>query len=154
MLLKCSVNWVRFGLFSSFCSLAQSSTSGIWRRSAGVDWGCSSESEFKQCWATKRQWLLYLDLIEELGVQESKLICNLMTAEVVERSWPVRTRIHISSPDQMELNYPTDCETFDIIFFPNTVLNDCLNICNHSAWVVPGRDASRGQWLKRVSVAQ
>lgn len=30
MLLKCSVNWVRLGLFSSFCSLAQSKTSGIW----------------------------------------------------------------------------------------------------------------------------
>lgn len=29
MLLKCSVNCVRLGLFSSFCSLAQSNTSGI-----------------------------------------------------------------------------------------------------------------------------
>lgn len=117
MLLKCSVNWVRFGLFSSFCSLAQSSTSGIWRKSAGVEWRCSLEWGFKQCWPAKRQRLLYLDLIEELGIQESELICNLMTAEVVERPWPVRTQIHISSPDQMELNYPNDYVTFNIIFF-------------------------------------
>lgn len=71
----------------------------------------------QQCWPAKRQRLLYLDLIEELGIQESELICNLMTAEVVERSRPVRTQIHISPPDQMELNYPNDYETFNIIFF-------------------------------------
>lgn len=89
--------------------------------------GLTEGAEFKQCWPTERQRLLYLDLIEELGVQESELICNLVTAEVVERSWPVRTQTHISWPDQMELklpkwlwnypNYPNDYETFNIIFF-------------------------------------
>lgn len=35
MLLKCSVNCVKLGLFSSFCSFAQSRTSGICQRRRG-----------------------------------------------------------------------------------------------------------------------
>lgn len=31
ILLKCSVNWFKFGINSSFCSFAQIKTSGIWK---------------------------------------------------------------------------------------------------------------------------
>lgn len=35
---------------------------------------------------------LYLDFIEEFSIEESELIGDLMTAEVMERSRPVRTQ--------------------------------------------------------------
>lgn len=40
---------------------------------------------------TDTKTLLYLNFIEELSIKESKLISNLMTAEVVEGSRPVGT---------------------------------------------------------------
>lgn len=86
MLLKCSVNCVRFGLFSSFCSLAQSSTSGIWRTtgSKNVTLDASNKSKRLSVGLSNTD----LNFVEQLRIKKRQLISNLMAAEVVQGSRP------------------------------------------------------------------
>lgn len=90
MLLKCSVNCVRFGLFSSFCSLAQSSTSGIWRTAGSkkVTLDASNKSKRLSVGLSNTDEPPYLNFVEQLRIKKRQLISNLMAAEVVQGSRP------------------------------------------------------------------
>lgn len=88
MLLKCSVNCVRFGLFSSFCSLAQSSTSGIWRTAGSKNVTLDASNNSKRLSVGLSDEPPYLNLVEQLRIKKRQLISNLMAAEVVQGSWP------------------------------------------------------------------
>lgn len=108
MLLKCSVNWVKLGLFSSFCSFAQSKTSGICKGSgeagAGALW-LPDDGQFLLL--RDQQQLLppgqgtvfsrpqpcamaYLYFIEELSIQQGQLLGYFMAVKVMQSPRPRR----------------------------------------------------------------
>lgn len=115
------MNWVRLGLFSSFCSLAQSSTSGICGGRTGQEFKSDPEHPPRRIptdrGRTDRGQPLYLDLIEEFGIEKSELIRNLVTAEVVERAGPVGTRQLLGDGFKSSVSYTDSFWCSQMFFF-------------------------------------
>lgn len=95
--MKCSVNWVRLGLFSSFCSLAQSKTSGICMETEQtalqslvltIGTASSSFQGGRASCLPGRAPQSYLYLIEKLSIQQCQLLGYLVAVEIMQGSWP------------------------------------------------------------------
>lgn len=85
-MLKCWVNSVRFGLFSSFCSLDHINTSGRcwWGGGRVSDRRVSVKNKYLQ---DKGRNSLYLNLVEQLRVHQSQLFSEILTPKVQQSFW-------------------------------------------------------------------